>query len=106
MSQAEWFIIYDVARLYGFDGIRRVALTEVTADVEKFIDLIKLGQKQFSETAEWCIQGYKGLCERDKPLSLEEAKQLGIEDTVKIAEVREKLIRGATWEEVADRFMW
>lgn len=46
------------------------------------------------------------MCERDKPLSLEEAKQLGIEDTVKIAEVREKLIRGATWDEVADRFMW
>ncbi|KLO16208.1 hypothetical protein SCHPADRAFT_226149 [Schizopora paradoxa] len=106
LSQTEWFIIYDVARLYAFDGIRRVALTEITSNIEKFIDLVKLGKNQFSETAEWCIQGYKGLCERERPLSLDEARELGIEDTVKIAEAREKLIRGATWEEVAERFMW
>ncbi len=83
-----------------------MAFSEITRDVDTFIDLIQMGRKQFSETPEWCMQGYKGLCERESPLTLEEGKELGIEDTIKIAEAREKLFHGAIWAKVAERFMW
>ncbi|KAH9927823.1 uncharacterized protein B0H18DRAFT_1002395 [Fomitopsis serialis] len=83
----EWAAALELAVKWEFDRIRDFIVQRIkdTATlVEQIVTARRLNMQQ------WCWDVCAKLCERAQPLTLEEGQRLGLEDTVRISEVREK----------------
>jgi isoprenylcysteine carboxyl methyltransferase (ICMT) family protein YpbQ len=86
----EWISILGLACLWSFNDIRDLCikkLGEIELDPFQKIGL----QQKHNINAQWAYSSFITLCSRNEPLNIEEATVLGLEMTVKIAAVREKL---------------
>ena len=107
---AEWLSILDLSCRWTFDGIRnlaikgkyynalhRHALHDKHPEIEKLatepVDRITICL-QYDIKSEWLLPAYLILCERSKPLSLQEAKRINsLEIVTRLAQAREAIQR-------------
>jgi hypothetical protein len=88
----DWIAILDLACRWDFNDIRDLCIKELGSVELDPLQKISLQQKHNIDT-QWAYSSYITLCARNDPLTVEEATKLGIEVTVKIFTVREKLER-------------
>ncbi|KZT72410.1 hypothetical protein DAEQUDRAFT_664420 [Daedalea quercina L-15889] len=93
-TQDDWTAILDLATRWEFDDVRALAICELQKLSIDPVDRIVLSRK-FDISGRWTLAAYAALCQRADALSLEEARQLGLETTVRIARLREQIHRGA-----------
>jgi hypothetical protein len=80
-SPEEWLSVLLVAHNLGHTILRQLSIKNLTNPLSA-LDRVVYGRRYNVE--EWLTQAYLELCQRSKPLSLEESERLGMEDTVKI----------------------
>ncbi|KAI5117946.1 hypothetical protein M0805_004711 [Coniferiporia weirii] len=100
-STDEWLRVLVISTRLGFTALRRAALNAL-APVYDAVARIRLARAYGVD--EWLVGAYHELCKRTEPLDLEEARELGLEDMVRLARARETLLRGGAWAEVEDLF--
>jgi len=92
-SVEEWKIILALADRFCFAEVKNLCVRELqkkSSTELSLVDRVAL-YTEFDVDSSHLIPLYAGLCERDTPLTLVEAKILGIEATVFIANTREEL---------------
>jgi len=94
----EWASVFEIADKYGFGAVRELALRRLQ-DVASPVDKVVLGHRYGERRL--LIPGYHALCCRYTGLSLAEGLQLGMEDTILVAQTREA-IRDADYTFSAD----
>ncbi|KAI0784841.1 hypothetical protein C8Q75DRAFT_830898 [Abortiporus biennis] len=86
--------ILAVSTMFLFTNLRTLVITQIdnrNADVIPAVEKINLARKH--DVLKWIIPAYKRLCTRDDPLSFAEASQLGLDVTLKLCRIREKLAK-------------
>jgi len=84
---AEWISILQLATRWLFDDIRSLAIRELANfDIEP---VQKVAIALQTDIPEWLHPSYVALCERHNPLSVEEARRLGVEVVAQLARARE-----------------
>ena len=63
---------------------------------------INTGRRMMINRQEWVVDGYMSLIERDTPLTLEEGRQLRVDDIIKIAKWREIKVAIGVWCDMQD----
>ncbi|OSC98445.1 hypothetical protein PYCCODRAFT_1001730 [Trametes coccinea BRFM310] len=86
----EWRSILSLATRWEFNDVRELAIRELQVLDMSPIDRICLAQ-EFDITGRWALSAYIALCERPEPLSLDEAARLGLDVSIRIAQLREQL---------------
>jgi len=96
-SLPEWTSILDLATRWDFASIRTLAIRSIQSlpDISP-VDRVVLS-RDYEITGRWTIAAYTALCERVEPLSIEEATPLGLETSIRIAQLRERF-RGTSRE--------
>jgi hypothetical protein len=87
LSYEEWKSVLHLSTHWEFASIRRLALNHIHPPTPH--DRLLLARK-YSVT-DWVIPALSALCERSAPLSLDEARQMNIEDIVLVSTVREDI---------------
>ena len=82
-----------MATRWEFNGIRALAIRELQKLEVSPVDAIVLSRK-YDIAGRWTLAAYAALCQRVDALTLEEAGRLGLETTVRIAQLRERVQRG------------
>ncbi len=77
----------DLSTCWDFTSIRRLALNSIQPPTPH--DRLKLARTYSVD--HWMIPALSALCEREAPLSLDEAREMDIEDVVLVATVREDI---------------
>lgn len=90
LSYEQWRSVLHLSSLWGFDSLRKLALKSI--EPPNACERLLLARKY--DVDEWVLPALSALCERSSPLSLEEARQMNIEDVVVVATVREG-VRGS-----------
>jgi hypothetical protein len=86
----DWVVILDLATLWEFADIRKLALRQISdLDIDPVARIMI--QHQFRVEKQWGFLAYIALCSRTNPLSVSEATKLGVETAARIAIAREKL---------------
>ncbi|KAF7373438.1 hypothetical protein MSAN_00553400 [Mycena sanguinolenta] len=88
----DWTAVLDLATRWKFPDIRELAIRELGAFEMDPIEKIEL-QHRYGIKRQWAYNAYVALCSRPHALDVIEGRQLGIETTVNVAFVREKLDR-------------
>ena len=89
-TSEDWIIILDLATRWKFKDIRALAIKELEG--MKFDSVEKLGiMQKYNIDRQWGYSAIIDLCSRTHPLSISEGHQLGIEISINVARVREKL---------------
>ncbi|TDL22987.1 hypothetical protein BD410DRAFT_721981, partial [Rickenella mellea] len=106
-TMEQWVSILIVATKLQFPSIRDMALRHFDAEVSlTAVDHIVLGHK--ADIEKWLLPAYKELCEREESITLEEGRQLGVDDVVRIMQMRDKLSRsaspGCSWQDIQEKF--
>ncbi|KAF5317085.1 hypothetical protein D9611_003653 [Ephemerocybe angulata] len=88
LSTSEWLIVLKLSTKWRFNGFRKMAISKLsplsgTDPIEKVL----LGN-EFSVDA-WLLSGYRELVNRDASISIAEAKQIGLDDAIKLCGLRE-----------------
>ena len=97
-TPAEWTSVLDIADKFNFTAVRDLAIRRLL-ECAPPIDKVVLGHR--FEERRLLIPGYKDLCCRYNPLTLEEGLKLGMEDVIIIQQTRE-IIRNADYAHSAD----
>lgn len=84
----------NLATRWEFNDIRALAIRELQKLEVSPVDAIVLSRK-YDIAGRWTLAAYAALCQRADALTLQEAGRLGLETTVRIAQLREKIQRGA-----------
>jgi hypothetical protein len=87
LSYEEWKSVLHLSTRWDFASIRRLALNNIQPPTPH--DSLLLGRTYSVD--HWVIPALSALCERRAPLSLDEARQMDIEDVVLVATVREDI---------------
>ena len=87
LSYEEWKSVLDLSTCWDFTSIRRLALNNIQPPTPH--DRLILARAYSVD--HWVIPALSALCEREAPLSLDEARQLDIEDVVLVTTVREDI---------------
>jgi hypothetical protein len=82
--------ILDLCTKWDINDVKSMASRELAGMDLDPIEKVEFQQKNKFD-AQWAYEAYIALCSRAGPLTVEEAKRLGIEATVKIFTVRESL---------------
>lgn len=83
----EWAAALELAVLWGFERVREFIVKRVKETgtlAEQIVTARRLDMQ------DWCWDVCAEICQRREPLTMEEARRLGLEDTVRISQVREK----------------
>ena len=86
LSEAQWIIVLELACRWDSESIRNhatSALLQVLASTKKITLGRRFGIKDLT------YNGMLALTKRDEPLNLDEAKELALEDVLKISRLRE-----------------
>jgi len=86
----QWIATLDLATKWEFGDIRELAIKQLSECKIEPIDKIVFKHK-YGIQRQWAYRAYIELCSRRLPLTPAEAKQLGIETSMLIAEARERL---------------
>lgn len=88
LSLGQWVKLLHLARLWDLTTIRNLVIQELEAIKLEEVEKLELALKY--EITQWYADAYLALAKRPKPLNVEEGKRLGLELSVKIAQVRER----------------
>ncbi|PCH35702.1 hypothetical protein WOLCODRAFT_50933, partial [Wolfiporia cocos MD-104 SS10] len=86
----EWASILDMATRWDFEDIRKLAIRELQKLNISAVDKIVLARAHDIH-GRWAVDAYLVLCERPDPLTIPEARRLGLETTTTIAQLREQI---------------
>ena len=89
LSYEQWKSVLHLSTRWGFDSLRKLAIKSIKPPTS--YDQLVLARTYSVE--QWVLPALSVLCSRALPLSLDEARQMDIEDVVLVAAVREE-IRG------------
>jgi hypothetical protein len=87
LSYEEWKSVLHLSTQWDFASIRRLALNTIQPPTPH--EQLLLARTYSVD--HWVIPALSALCERSTPLSLDEARQMNIEDIVLVATVREDI---------------
>ena len=91
LSQHQWTSVLKLSTMWEFDGPRNAAIRHLDS-LEHPIDPIdKVVLATQYEIKEWLLPALLKLAQRSEPISIEESRRIGLETTVKLASVREKV---------------
>lgn len=85
----DWISILDLSTSLEFADIRELSLKQLAVFELDPVDKIELVQKYQIER-QWAYTSYIMICGRKEPLTVGEARRLGVDTTTRIALVREK----------------
>lgn len=86
----EWTSILSLATRWEFSDIRSLAIRSLQSLNVSPVDRIVLS-RDFDISGRWTLAAYTTLCERPDPLTFSEASKLGLEDSIRVAQLREQL---------------
>lgn len=86
----EWTSVLHLATRWEFESIRRVAIRELEQFSIDAVDKIVLSRK-FEINSPWTLAAYTEVCQRPDTLTFSEARSLGLETTMRIYQLREKM---------------
>ncbi|KAH9976128.1 hypothetical protein BGW80DRAFT_1291526 [Lactifluus volemus] len=87
LSYKEWKSVLHLSTLWGFASLRKLAIRSIYPPTPH--DRLLLARTYSVD--HWVLPALTALCERNTPLSLDEARQMSIEDVVLVATVREDI---------------
>jgi hypothetical protein len=87
LSYEEWKSVLHLSTRWDFASIRRLVLNNIQPPTPH--DRLLLARTY--SVNDWVVLALSELCERKEPLSLDEARQMDIEDVVLVATVREDI---------------
>lgn len=90
-TEQEWLSVLRLASMWDFIKIRQTAIEKLQTRPLDLITKIELAHKY--EIREWLFGAYLALGKRIEPLSVEEGHRLGFDFAIKMASVREQLLR-------------
>jgi hypothetical protein len=87
LSYEQWKSVLHLSSLWGFASMRKLALRSINPPTP--FDQLLLARAYSVD--HWILPALSALCERTVPLSLNEARQMNIEDVVLVTTVREDI---------------
>ncbi|KAH9976134.1 hypothetical protein BGW80DRAFT_1118824, partial [Lactifluus volemus] len=87
LSYKEWVSVLQLSTRWGFASLRKLALASIKPPTPH--DQLLLARNYSID--HWILPALSALCERTAPLSLDEAREMKIEDVVVVATVRESI---------------
>ena len=87
LSYEQWRSVLHLSSIWGLTSLRKLALKSM--DPPNDCERLLLARKY--NVDDWVLPALSALCERRLPVSLDEARQMGIEDVVLVATVREEI---------------
>ncbi|KAI0640072.1 hypothetical protein C8Q77DRAFT_1214404 [Trametes polyzona] len=84
----EWTSVLRLAHMYEFEGHRTLAIERLKT-LATPIDRILLAREYLIDG--WLEDAYTELCMREEPLTLDEGVRLGVEDVVRLADIRQSV---------------
>lgn len=81
----EWSAVLYFADKWNFKSVRVLAIKNLSS-IASPIDKIVLGRRYHID--EWLSDAYEAVCKRPEPLTLEEGRQLDLENVIKISAIR------------------
>lgn len=85
-----WVAILKLSSRWKFKDVRELAIEKLAACNLENVEKIELMQR-YRIDPQWAYSAFIGLCARPHALGVHEGKTLGIETTINIASVRERL---------------
>ena len=98
LSYEQWKSVLHLSTRWGFASLRKLALKSITLPTPH--DQLVLARTYSVD--EWVLPALTALCERTFPLSLDEAREMRMEDVILVATVREEIRGGAFQVDAAD----
>ena len=98
LSYEEWRSVLHLSTRWNFASIRRLALNNIQPPTPH--DRLLLARTYSVD--HWVIPALSALCEKRAPISLDEARQMNIEDVVLVATVREDIRNHALQVDAAE----
>ena len=98
LSYEQWKSVLHLSTRWGFASLRKLALKSITLPTPH--DQLVLARTYSVD--EWVLPALTALCERTFPLSLDEAREMRMEDVILVATVREEIRGGALQVDAAD----
>ena len=98
LSYEQWKSVLRLSTRWGFASLRKLALKSIRPPTSH--DQLVLARTYSVE--EWVLPALTALCSRSLPLSLDEARQMDMEDVILVAAVREEIRGGALRVDAAD----
>ncbi|THH08473.1 hypothetical protein EW145_g2676, partial [Phellinidium pouzarii] len=90
-SEKEWLSILSLANMWGFTKIRQTAIERLQHNNIDLVTKIELAHKY--DIREWLFGAYLALGKRVEPLTVDEGARLGFDFAIKMARIREQLLR-------------
>ena len=87
LSYEQWKSVLHLSTRWGFASLRNLALRSIKLPTA--FDQLLLARTY--DVDHWVLPALSALCERTIPISLKDARQMGIEDVVVVATVREEI---------------
>ncbi|KAH9006233.1 hypothetical protein EDB86DRAFT_3143127, partial [Lactarius hatsudake] len=91
LTYEQWKSVLHMSTCWGFASLRKFALKSIKPPTPH--DLFVLARTYSVD--HWVLPALTTLCERPFPLSLDEARQMSMEDVILVATVREEIRGGA-----------
>lgn len=91
LTESDWVNVLSLAHMWSFERIRRLSISELHKLPLDTVRKVELAHKY--DISEWYHPTYLALALRENPLSVEEAARLGFDFAVKMAQVREKVLK-------------
>ncbi|KAI5890135.1 uncharacterized protein SCHCODRAFT_02630957 [Schizophyllum commune H4-8] len=101
----DWLAILKLSTMWNFPSARNLAiqrLAKLRTDPVRQLVM----QFQYSVDAQWGYEAFRALCKRREPLSLVEARDVGMEVVIKVSVARERLARTWTKPESIVQEVW
>jgi hypothetical protein len=98
LTYGQWKSVLHLSTRWGFASLRKLALKSITPPTPH--DRLVLARTYSVD--QWVLPALTALCERILPLSLDEARQMSMEDVILVAAVREEIRDGALRVDAAD----
>ncbi|KLO09614.1 hypothetical protein SCHPADRAFT_1000128 [Schizopora paradoxa] len=86
LSKSEWIGIHALAHMWGFDDARKES-KETLSSMHDSVTKFELGTR--FDYDDWIRKAYEELCARLEPLTVDEAKRIGLEAAIHISRLRE-----------------
>jgi len=98
LSYKQWKSVLHLSTRWGFASLRELALKSI----EPLTSYDQLVLARTYSVEHWVLPALTALCSRTLPLSLDEARQMSVEDVVLVATVREEIRDGSIRVDAAD----
>src|SRR6266404_2514315 len=98
LSYEQWKSVVHLSTRWDFTSLRKLALNSIRPPTPH--DRLVLARRYSVD--DWVLPSLTALCERTSPLSLDEARQMWIEDVILVATVREETRSGALRVDTAE----